>query len=217
MVEKIKNKRKIILNPIEQRYIASCYPLKDRAYYEEALKMRNIFRELANKNEKIEIDLSTIALAFPHLSRLYIEGFFNNRTIQSYFEGIDDKSHNMRNYLFAKARMREALKIKEYPWEIMKYVLEHVEYCSVKPCYVEENLIISYCGELKDEIDKNYFSLADDQESCFAFVHGRSEKGSILIRYVTKDEFENLLEWFEKRYESKENPFKMIKKYYSTT
>ncbi|MEM5870677.1 MAG: hypothetical protein QW758_01850 [Candidatus Aenigmatarchaeota archaeon] len=210
------NKIKVTLNPIEQRYIATCYPLKDRPYYEEALRAREIFRDYAIKNETIEIDLNNIALAFPHLARLIREGFFKERTIQSYFEGIDDKSHNMRNYLFAKSRMRDKL-----PENVLFDILHHVEYCSVRPCYLKENIIFSYGGEVKDDIDKYYFSLSIGQESFqvenreyeFAFLHGRSEKGSIFVRYVSKEEFENLLKWFEERWKSKENPFRIIKNY----
>ncbi|MEM7816694.1 MAG: hypothetical protein QXZ20_02145, partial [Candidatus Aenigmatarchaeota archaeon] len=142
------NKLKVTLNPIEQRYIATCYPLKDRPYYEDALRLRETFRYYAIKNETIEIDVNNIALAFPHLARLITEGFFKERTIQSYFEGIDDKSHNMRNYLFAKARMRDKL-----PEHVLFDILHHVECCSVRPCYVKDNLILSYGGEIKDEID----------------------------------------------------------------
>lgn len=204
-----KNRRNILINTVEQRYIATCYPLKDRPYYEEALKWRERFREYAKMNKTIEIDANEIKLAFPHLARLIIEGFFENRTIQSYFEGVDEKSHNMRNYLFAKSRMREKL-----PQEILSDILLHVEYCSVRPCDLRNNLVISYSGEREENIDKYYFDGDSLLDANFAFLHGKSENGSVVIREVTKEEFDILAKWFKERQKSRENPFRRIKNYY---
>lgn len=198
--------KSIILNPIEQRYLASCYPLKDRSWYDEALRWREIFRNYAKSNSNVEIEVISIAKAFPHFARLCIEGFFIDRTVQNYFEGTDEKSHNMRNYLFAKSRKREKL-----PKEILEEMLEHVEYCSVRPVSLRDRIVFSYGGPREEEIDTEYFGIDLVHESDFAFVHGRSNKGSILIRGVSEEEFKNLVKWFEERQKSKDNPFRKIK------
>jgi hypothetical protein len=196
-------REKIILTPIEQRYISTCYPLPDRPCLDKVEYWKRILRESAKNDKNLEISFNDFGLAFPHIGILYLQGFFDERSIQSYFEGIDEKSHNMRMYLFAKKMDR-----KRSP-QILN-VLLHIEYCSVKPADLENQKIHSYGMNYDYPIDTGYFS--DMQlKNNFVLVHGKSKKGLIAIREITKEEFEIFSNWFEERQKSKENPFVKFK------
>jgi len=190
----------IVLTPIEQRYISTCYPLPDRPFYNEALFWKNKLRESSVKDEDIEVPFEDIGKAFPHICRLYKEGFFDERSIQSYFEGVDDKSHNMRMYLFAKRVARG-----KRPELALINVLRHVEACSVKPADLRRSLVWSYGAVRRSLIDTEYFN--SSPQSDLVFVHGRSNGGEVVVRDVSEEEFERLKSWFEERQKSKENPF----------
>ncbi len=186
--------------PIEQRYLSTCYPLPDRPFYDEAMVWKENMRYLSMKNETIDVSLRHIVKAFPHLGALYVKGLFDKRTVKSYFEGTDQDSHNMRMYLFAKSAYRKGL-----PEKALLDVLEHVEACSVKPADLRNSLIYSYGDNYHSQLDTEYLDIVP--ESDFVFVHGRSPDGEIVIRDVMEEKFEALREWFDKRKESKSNPF----------
>ena len=193
---------KIILTPIEQRYISTCYPLPDRPFLDKVEYWKRILREGSKNDKNLEISLNDLGLAFPHIGMLYIQGFFDERSIQSYFEGIDEKSHNMRMYLFAKKIYR-----KKFPQTLN--VLSHIEYCSVKPAELETEKIYSYGMIYNYPVDTEYFGMRFKNN--FVLVHGRSENGLIAIRDITEEEFERFTKWFEERQKSKDNPFVKFK------
>jgi len=193
---------KIILTPIEQRYISTCYPLPDRPFLDKVEYWKRILREAAKNNKNLEVSLHDFSLAFPHIASLYLKGFFNERSIQSYFEGIDEKSHNMRMYLFAKKMYRN-----NFP-KIFD-VLLHIEYCSVKPADLETEKIYSYGMVYNYPIDVDYFGFYP--ENNLILLHGKSERGLIAIRELTKKEFKIFVSWFEERQKSKDNPFAKLK------
>ncbi|MEM7816695.1 MAG: hypothetical protein QXZ20_02150, partial [Candidatus Aenigmatarchaeota archaeon] len=68
-------------------------------------------------------------------------------------------------------------------------------------------------GQESFQLENKKSDQLENKEYEFAFVHGRNEKGSILVRYVSREDFENLAKWFEERWKSKENPFRRIKNY----
>lgn len=179
----------------------TCFPLLDRPFYEKALEWKEKLRD------QKEIPLEEFIKAFPHLGRLYLEGLFERKTIQEYFEGIDLDSHNMRMYLFAKKFARHKgreLKHILYP------TLEHLEVCAVKPVDLKKQQVWGYFGSYKTDLDFDYFDISSKG---YGFVHGRSEKGLVVIREVKEEEFQILKEWFEKRAISKENPFKYLREF----
>jgi len=193
---------RIILNPIERRYIATCPFLEERMSPEEAKTWRDKLRYSSEEYATIEMD-NGFALAFPHITRLYRSGEFNDRNIQDYFEGGDEKSHNMRMYLFVKK-----LKRKKAPEHFLRRVVRHVNICAVKPADIDRSIVWFFGGEKEVPIDENYFDM--ERGGRYAFVHGESDKGNIVVRYVSRKEFERMRVWFEKRNKSKRNPFKTI-------
>lgn len=193
------NSSNIILTPLEQRYLSTCYPLPDRPFYDEVSKWKEFLRW--NSIEDKDLELSDELLrVFPHIGRLYMNGLFNRRSIQSYFEGIDLDSHNMRMYLFAKRAARNI------PPDILSSILSHVKTCSVKPADMSTSTIWSYDGVYHGEIDLSYFNLT--LGGFYVFVHGANGSDiDIAIRQITKEEFDLLRNWYEERQKSKENPF----------
>jgi hypothetical protein len=195
---KKSSSEKIILTSIEQRYISTCYPLPDRPFLDKAYYWKGILRKNVKNNQNLELSFNDLGLAFPHIGLLYLQGFFEKRSIQSYFEGLDKKSHNMRMYLFAKKIYR-----KNFP-EILD-VLSHIEYCSVKPADLNSEKIYSYGMVYEYPIDTKYFDI--NFKNDFVLIHGKSENGLIAIRDITKEEFERFADWFRERQKSKDNPF----------
>lgn len=191
---------RIILTPIEQRYIATCYPLPDRPFLDEANEWKERLKESSLKNEDIEVAANDISRAFPHIGMLYRRGFFDERSIRSYFEATDQESHNMRMYLFAKSVAR-----KHPPEHILLGVLDHVEHCSVKVADLDSSTLWSYGGPYQCTLDTDYFNLSPN--SNWVLVHGKNKNGVIVIRDILEDEFERFRRWFEERQSSSRNPF----------
>jgi hypothetical protein len=195
----------IILTPLEQRYISTCYPLPDRPFIKEANKWKERLRKTQEMGN-ILLSLEEIGKAFPHIGMLYKIGFFEKRSIQSYFEGLDEKGHNTRMYLFAKKCERSKI-----PKEMLLGVMLHVEHCSVRIAETKNSKICSYLGEYEYPIDLNYFGNGFSNE--YVIVHGKSEKGAIAIRDLSRDEFDVYKKWFEERQKSKSNPFAKHEKF----
>ncbi len=198
MTYKVDDDR-IVLTPIEQKYIATCYPLPDKPFLDEANKWKEILRETSSNGEDIEVSVNDIGRAFPHIGTLYQRGLFNKRSVRSYFEGTDQESHNMRMYLFAKNIAR-----KQPPEHIVLKVLHHVECCSVKVADLDSFIIWSYGMTYTFPLDTDYFGIKP--RSNRVFVHGKSERGMVVVRDVSEEEFEKFRSWFEER-QSSDNPF----------
>ena len=191
----------IVLTPLEQRYISTCYPLTDRPFYEEAMTWKEKLREAAVAGKDIEVPTRELVIAFPHIGRLYLEGFFKERSIQSYFEGLGQGSHNLRMYLFAKRLARS-----QAPEPIILDVLHHVETCSVRVASLGDLTTWSYGGTYPCPLDVEYFGA--HVEGSYVLVHGRSEKGPVVIRSLSTEDFERFKAWFEKRQAARlRNPF----------
>ena len=211
-----KSKEILTLSPIEQRYIATCPLWEGRAYLEEARKYKKILRESAKRNKEITLSLEEISKPFPHISRLARDGFFEKRSVQSYFEGSDESSHNMLLYLFTKSSYRKMRKIAEGNFEEpMKNLLYHANVCAVKPVDLEARTMWCFNGVMEERIDLEYFGVGfferEEHNSKYGFVHGVSDNGHVLVRFVEEDEFLRMKRWFEERQKSKENPFRKIK------
>lgn len=192
---------KILLSPIEQRYVSTCYPLEDRPRYDEAMAWKKKLQKSAIAGEPVEVDAGDFGRAFPHVGRLYSEKLFDEISFLHYFEGTDQNSHNMRAYLFAKNVAK-----KNIPREIMRSVIHHLTVCSVRVARLEDSRVWSYGGSYSMELDRTYFG--DSQFGQYAFLHGRSEKGPVVVRTASEEEFEKLSSWFERIHsKNKKSPF----------
>jgi len=196
---------KIRLTPVEQRYIASCSPLPDRIFYDEAIKWKEIMRKSAIDDKLMEVPVIELTKPFPNITRLYFQGLFKNRSVQSYFEGIDSQAHNLRMYSFAKKIERNG-----FLQNMVPDVLAHVELCSVKVADLVESRVWSYTGIYRGGdnnflIDTDYLKVHPITD--YVFVHGKSEKGLIAVRSAKEHEVEIMKEWFERRQRSSKNPF----------
>lgn len=192
---------KIRLTPVEQRYIASCSPLPDRIFYDEAIKWKEILRKSAIDDKLMEVPVTELTKPFPNITRLYFEGLFKTRSVQDYFEGADIKSHNLRMYSYAK----KALKLPEI--ELLA-VLSHIEQCSVRIAWAEtDNLatVFSYKNNYGIELDKEYLDIHPVTEC--VFIHGKSEKGAIVVRGAEDFEVKEVMDWFENIQKNPKNPF----------
>ena len=188
----------IELNPVVQKYMASCYPLADRQFINEAEQWKNYLQLSSREKKTINLPLGKIARAFPHLGKLQLKGFFDGRSIQSYFEGTDPDSHNMRMYLMAKRMARDCV-----PWPIMKNILEHVETCSVRVAQLLRKSgdstigrVWSYGETYRAELDTEHLNPVI--RSPFVFIHGKSDRGLIVVREAGPH-FEPFKEWFIER------------------
>ena len=191
--------KRLNLNPIEQRYIATCYPLPDRPGIEYVEEWKERMRQSSLEGKAVEIPVDRICAPFPHVGSLCEKGFFETTGVQEYFEGLGEGSHNMRMYQFAKRVARNRL-----PDEILKGVLEHVDGCSVKPARMSDSTVWSFSGPRKARIDRDYFG---HQECEYGLLHGKNRGMLVLIRGITQEEFEKYRSWFEDRAKSKTSPF----------
>ncbi len=190
----------ITLTPLEQRYISTCYPLPDRPFIDEVHEWQERLRISSTKGESIVAVVADIGRVFPHVGRLCREGFFDERSIQSYFEGIDPLSHTMRMYLFGKRVAR-----KQPPEHILLAVLHHIEHCSVRVADLNTSTVWSYGMTYQYPLDIHYFNL--NARSSRVLVHGKSNKGVIVVRDASEEEFEKFSSWYEERQSSNTNPF----------
>ena len=178
---------------IELRYLASCLIYPEFPFYKEKLRMRNYIRHEVLKGNFLEFSSVEIKDVFPRISRLIEEGFFEQRTPQSYFEGTDLAAHNMRLYKYAKKFRKQT------------EMLKSIEFCCVRPVDISNGIVASFSGDLEARLDTDYFEV---NPSKFGFTHGFTDKGLILIRDVSEEEYCFMLEFFRERQKSKRNPFR---------
>ncbi len=188
------------LTPLELRYLATCYPLKDRPGIDEANRWKALARDRAGRTETRELPLRDIALAFPHVCGLAIKGFFEMRSVQDYFEGLDQESHIMRLYLFARSAAR-----KSTPEHLMLGILQHTEGCSVRIADASAGKVWGFGGIYALPINTQYFS--QPVIGRYMLVHGHEQGHAVAIRAVSDPVFQVYSGWFEDRHKSKDNPF----------
>lgn len=201
-------------SPIEQRYVASCYPLPDREGYAACMDWRSAFAAMAEKHHDATVELSQLAEPFPHLTRLALTRMFRSISIQDYFEGLDFPEtsrglvyHNPGLYLFAKRVARTSNKNPAMRSALLS-VLDHVSGCSVKPALLSEGLVMDYSGVWKKEALLVDFLKHDAAANDYLLVHGKTHTGAhIGIRMIDTETFEAFTRWFHQRAYSKENPF----------
>ncbi len=188
----------IELSPVVQKYMASCYPLPDRPFINETEEWKTRLQDLQRGKKHLNLPVAKIARAFPHLGKLHLKGFFDHRSIQSYFEGTDPQSHNMRMYLLAKRMARDGV-----PEVVMQSILEHIETCSVKVAQIikksdhrTHGRVWSYGSTYLADLDTE--SLNPAIRTSNVVVHGRSDRGLTVIRDAGPA-FEPLKEWFIER------------------
>lgn len=197
--------------PIEQRYVASCYPLPDRPGFDACLNWRRTFSEYVRQNlESVTTSVGELAEPFPHLSRLALQGMFNSVSIQAYFEGLNFPEmangvsyHNPNLYLFAAATVRH-----HAPPAILAPVLDHIAGCSVKPAILSSSRVIDYVGDQPQLINRDFLQ-HDTAVTDYVLVHGFATNGAHqAIRYLQPNEFDRFRHWFVARQQSKTNPFR---------
>ncbi|MCX8147631.1 MAG: hypothetical protein N3D84_04140 [Candidatus Woesearchaeota archaeon] len=173
------------------------------------MEWKEKIKNLSLRGEEIELDIKEISTAFPYLTRLYAEGFFEERSVQNYFEGTDEKSHNFRKYLFMRNIAKNLTADSHFKshtlLDVLHNMLDHTAFCSVRPAKLDESKVWSYDGIRTLSLDKNYFNL--ELKSNYAFVHGKNNGMPIVVRGAKENEFELMREWFEERQKSKKNPF----------
>ena len=200
------------VSPLEQEYIASCYPLPDRPGIEDCNRWKEELKVTISQGKQIDLFVSDIKSAFPHLAGLGNKGYFTEISVQEYFEGLDkDGSHNKNLYLFAR-NLTKALKKSPDPdkaREILSAVLDHVDGCSVRAGDLTSGKVWSFRGINQEEVDQEYFNTRIGQR--FVLMHGVSSIGPIAIREISPLEFESYTKWFEKIQKSPRNPFHLLK------
>jgi hypothetical protein len=197
--------------PIEQRYVASCYPLPDRPGIEACLDWRGHFAQAANQNQKqLVVSVAQLVEPFPHLARLILAGAFKKMSIQEYFEGLrfpEQASgfsyHNPNLYLFATSTAR-----RKPPNHVLRPVLDHINGCSVKPARISTSTVANYLNESVNPIDLSFLN-HDPNPSDYVLVHGFNHSGHHqAIRYITPKEYQHYQSWFTARQRSRHNPFR---------
>jgi hypothetical protein len=212
MARKMSSKETLsfTVNPLEQEYIATCYPLPDRPGLDSCAAWKGKLTESAKTGEKIELLVPEISLAFPHLASLAIKGYFEKNSVQQYFEGLlQEGAHDTNLYLFAK-RVAKNLKGSDDPnaQKVLASVLDHANGCSVKPVDLEKGKMWTFAEVVDASVDQKYFGVNIGQR--FVLAHGISEIGPVAIRELTVDEFKIYTSWFEKLHKSPRNPFKHL-------
>ncbi len=174
----------MILDNISARYIATCHPYQGRPYAELAEK----WKKMLIKDER-EIPDDVFAKAFPHAYRVYCSG----RNLQEYFESLEEKSHNWLIWMFVVNAF------KRLPEELMKDVVSHAEYCSVKVGVLDGSEIVfpSLTGEHR--LPVNNVSFLHTKQSLYHYLHGFDNKKIYAIRAASKDDYSRFKEWFEVR------------------
>lgn len=199
---------KIKLNPIEQKYIGTCYPLPDRI----GLELCNIWKNKLKtnyKNEDIKINLNELKIAFPFIYNFLTTN--KSGSIQNRFEGISEDSHLKKLYIKAE-NIKIKIEILEKNLEGKKAylkLLEHYEGCGIKVADLERNIVLGYGGDYNVKIDKNYF---EEITGRYVIIHGKSQNGLIVIRTITKSEFDLYAKILKDIQNRTNNPFKKFKK-----
>jgi hypothetical protein len=191
---------KIKLTPIDQRYIASCSPLPHKSNYAEAMRWKEILQKSSMADKEKWIPISEFRVPFPKIYVLHKAGVFDDRSVKNYFEGTDREGHNELLYDYAK----DAAKRNDPD---LPGILAHIEQCSVRIAHIEDNLatVFSYRDNYAINLDKEYLGIHPVTDH--VFIHGKSEKGAIVIRGIEDYEAEDMIQWFEELQKSPDNPF----------
>lgn len=208
--EAIQLERSVVLSPLEQRYVASCYPLPDRPGLDSCNLWKARLRQSAGDGGMVEIKAREIGMAFPHLAMLIMQGKFQGiETVQGYFESLKEGglSHNLNLYKFAKSvgRAAKSMEKEEYAERLVP-VMDHVNGCAVKPADLSGNKVWTFGGFEESGIDSHYFG--NDKFCRYALVHGVNEEGlPVAVRPIDASLFAVYRNWYEGRWKSKDNPF----------
>ncbi len=198
---------KITLNPIEQKYIGTCYPLPDR----EGIKECSLWKQELKRNydgNNREFDIEKLKTPFP-----FIYAFFTahpQKMIQDNFEALDENSHIRKLYAKATHTKINLDVLEKNPAAKLAYLklLEHYEGCAVKVADLGQRLIWGYGGIYHTKIDENYFEKIKGR---YAIIHGKSDNGLIVIREISEDEFRMYKTVFEEIQQRDNNPFRKYK------
>jgi hypothetical protein len=189
----------VYLTDIAARYIATCHPYEGRPYAELAEEWKG---KLA-KGER-EIPEEVFERAFPHAYRMYKSG----RDLQNYFESLNEGSHNMLIWLFLANSVRRKL-----PEEVLRSIVRHAEYCSVKVCQIAGKEIIMPSLTSVYSLDASIldWSFCPKSPEGYYFLHG-FEGGKIhVIRRATEEDFRRFEEWFNSKRKLKLPQFEAYK------
>jgi len=174
----------MILSEISARYIATCHLYEGRPYADlaEELKGRIIGGER-------ELPDDIFAKAFPHAYRIHQSG----RDLQDYFESLNG-SHNMLIWLFLANSARRRLSE-----EVLRSIVEHAEYCSVKVGQVGKGVLIPsltnvYCLN-REGLSWKFCP----EEEGYYFLHGYYGGRIYVIREAAREDFERFEKWFEEK------------------
>jgi len=192
----------VYLTDIVAKYIATCHPYEGRPYAELAEEWKV---KLA-KGER-EIPKEYFERAFPHASRMYNSG----KDLQNYFEALNEGSHNMLIWLFVANSVRRKL-----PEEVLRSIVRHAEYCSVKVCQIAGRVIImpSLTDVYSWDTGILHWDLCPEKSpEGYYFLHG-FEGGRIpVIRGATEEDFLRFDEWFDEKRRKIEGKFPPIDAY----
>lgn len=196
-------------SPIEQRYVASCYPLPDRPGIAACLDWRVTFTQYALQLQRTSVAITQLIEPFPHLAQLALKGQFTKSPIQAYFEGLEFPEtangidcHNPNLYLFAGKIARH-----NQQNHVLAAVLDHVSGCSVKPVYLPDTTMTDFAGTRQVALNTQFLQL-DSDPTKFALVHGFDQQNRHqVIRYITPIEYHRFKDWFLARQRSPHNPF----------
>jgi hypothetical protein len=177
----------IDIDEIAARYIATCHPYKGRPYTELAEEWG---KKLKNGERKIPEEV--FARAFPHAWRIYNSG----RDLQDYFESLNEGSHNMLIWLFLVNSVRRRL-----PEEVLKSIVQHAEYCSVKVGQITGGVINmpSLTGRYIFDRDILDWSLCSESSEGYYFLHGFDGGKIHVIRKATEQDFQRFRDWFDEK------------------
>lgn len=176
---------RITLTPIEQRYVATCYPLPDQPNHDIVIYWKAKLTLSARANMPFAAHIKNLTQPFPDLARLVKDGFLTSRSVQSYFEGLDEASHNARLYTFATNAMKNSI-----PQHILESMLSHVRNCMTTVGH--GGLITSPFGECQEQVDQETFGITGE----YLLLHGKSKKGHVAIRAISEEDYTAFQQYF---------------------
>ncbi len=162
--------RKIVLNPLEQRYIATCDCVDDYPHSDKTREWKGKLALNSRNDTSITVRSSEMLLPFPTLAYLIgTEGLGDDWPVIEYFEGLDDRSHNHRLHEMA----RRAAKNPKIPQELLRRMENHATDCSVSLVRTDE--------KLDDPFDVK-------PSTNYVLTHGRYNGMPVIIREATDND-----------------------------
>lgn len=172
---------KVSLSPMEQRYLASCHCPVDYPKHEKTERWKDLVRDNSYAGETLEIKPSQILEAFPSLANFIAsEGLGYKRSVQSYFEGMDSGSHNIKLLEYVSV-------FRDHPY--FERMLEHADLCSVKLARTDGSKIWTPKGAVSGSLD-DMFDVFPSSDH--VLVHGQTENGHVITREATYQDLERL-------------------------